>query len=60
VEGGKRDAYSISVGRTEGRRPLGRYRRGWEYNIIMDLQECGNEPSGFTQCREFLDWLRKC
>jgi hypothetical protein len=27
------------VGRPEGRRPLGRPRRRWEDNIIMDLQE---------------------
>jgi hypothetical protein len=27
------------VGRPEGRRPLGRPRRRWEYNIKMDLQE---------------------
>ena len=22
--------------------------------------ECGNEPSGFIKCGEFLDWLRTC
>jgi hypothetical protein len=27
--------------RHEGRRPLGRPRRRWEYNIKMDLQEVG-------------------
>jgi hypothetical protein len=29
--------------RSEGKRPLGRYRRRWENNIKMDLQEvaCG-------------------
>jgi hypothetical protein len=50
----------ILVGRPERRRSLGRYRCGWEYDIKMDLQECGNEPSGSIQCRKFLDWLRKC
>jgi hypothetical protein len=34
-----RGAYSILVGRPEGRRPLGRPRRRWEDNIKMDLQE---------------------
>jgi hypothetical protein len=34
-------AYSILVGRTEGRRPLGRPRRRWEDNIKMDLREIG-------------------
>jgi len=27
--------------RPEGKRPLGRPRRGWEDNIKMDLQEIG-------------------
>jgi hypothetical protein len=34
-----RGAYRIWVGRPEGRRPLGRPRRRWDYNIKMDLQE---------------------
>jgi hypothetical protein len=31
------------VGKPEGKRPFGRPRRRWEYNIKMDLQkvECG-------------------
>jgi hypothetical protein len=33
-----RNAYRILVGKLEGRRPLGRPRRGWEDNIKMDLQ----------------------
>jgi hypothetical protein len=36
-----RGAYNILVGRPEGRRPLGRTRRRWEYNISMDLREIG-------------------
>jgi hypothetical protein len=36
-----RSAYRILVGRSEGRRPLGRPRRIWEDNIKMDLQEVG-------------------
>jgi hypothetical protein len=36
-----RGAYNISVGRPEGRRPLGRPRRRWEDNIKMDLTEMG-------------------
>jgi hypothetical protein len=39
--GEKRGAYRILVGRPEGRRPLGRHRRRWEYNIKMDLEEVG-------------------
>jgi hypothetical protein len=34
-------AYYILVGKREGRRPLGRRRRGWEDNIKMDLREVG-------------------
>jgi hypothetical protein len=34
-----RGAYSILVGRPEGRRPLGRPRRRWEDKIKMDLRE---------------------
>jgi hypothetical protein len=37
--GEKRGAYSILVGRPEGRRPLGRPWRRWEDNIKMDLEE---------------------
>jgi hypothetical protein len=29
------------VGKSEGKRPLGRPRRRWENNIKMDLQEGG-------------------
>jgi hypothetical protein len=36
-----RGAYSILVGKPEGRRPLGRPRRRWEDNIKMDLREIG-------------------
>jgi hypothetical protein len=34
-----RGAYNILVGKPEGRRPLGRPRRGWEDDIKMDLRE---------------------
>jgi hypothetical protein len=36
-----RNAYSILVGKPEGRRPLGRPRRRWEDNIGMDLRNIG-------------------
>jgi 3-oxoacyl-ACP reductase-like protein len=29
------------VGKTEGKKPLGRHRSRWEDNIRMDLQEVG-------------------
>jgi len=36
--GDRRGAYRSLVGRPEGRRPLGRHRRRWEYNIKVNLQ----------------------
>jgi hypothetical protein len=35
--GTKKDAYSILVGKPEGKRPLGRPSRRWDHNIKMDL-----------------------
>jgi hypothetical protein len=40
-KGEKRNAYRLLVGKPEGRRPLGRPRRGWLDNIRMDLVEVG-------------------
>jgi hypothetical protein len=37
--GEKRGAYTVLVGKSEGRRPLGRPRRRWEDNIKTDLTE---------------------
>ena len=39
-----RHAYRVLVGKPGGRRPLGRPRRRWEDNIIMDLREVGCDP----------------
>jgi hypothetical protein len=36
-----RGVYRILVGRSEGKRSLGRPRRRWEDNIKMDLRETG-------------------
>jgi len=33
--------YRVLVGKTEGKRPLGRPRRRWEDNIKFDLEEIG-------------------
>jgi hypothetical protein len=37
--GEERGVYRVLVGKPEGKRPLGRPRRRWEYNIRVDLQE---------------------
>jgi hypothetical protein len=39
--GAKRNAYRKLVGKPEGKRPLGKPRRGWADNIKMDLRETG-------------------
>jgi hypothetical protein len=36
--GEKRNAYSILVGKPEGKRPLGRPRRRWVDNIKVDIR----------------------
>jgi hypothetical protein len=33
--------YRVFVGKPEGKRPMGRPRRRWGYNIKTDLQEVG-------------------
>jgi hypothetical protein len=35
----KRNASRILVGKPEGKRPLGRQKHRWVYNIKMDLRE---------------------
>jgi len=51
--GKTRGVYRVLVGKTEGKRQLGRPRHKWEDNIKMDLQEvkCGGMDSGSI-------WLR--
>ena len=46
VEG--RGVHKVSVGKPDGKRPLGRPSRRWEDNIKMDLQEVG---------RGYGDWM---
>jgi len=39
--GERRCVYWVSVGKPEGKRPLGRSRHRWEDDCKMDLQEVG-------------------
>ena len=39
--GERRDLYRVLVGKSEGKRPLGRPRIRWEDNIKIDLLEVG-------------------
>jgi hypothetical protein len=43
MNGAKRNAYRILVGKPEGKRPLGRPRRRCMDNIKMDLREIGRD-----------------
>jgi hypothetical protein len=38
---GKSNAYTLLVGKPEGKRPLGRPRRKWMNNVRIDLREVG-------------------
>ena len=39
--GDRRGVYRVLVGKPEGKRPLGRHRRRWDYDIKLDFQEVG-------------------
>jgi hypothetical protein len=39
--GEKGFVYRLLVGKPEGKRPLGRHRRRWQDNIMMDFQGVG-------------------
>ena len=50
-----RDVHKVLVGKTEGKRPLGRPRRRWEDNIKLDLEEVGRgcgDRMGLAQDRD--------
>jgi len=49
-----RGMYRVLVGIPEGKRPLGRPRNRWKYNIKMDLQERLPED---RIPRFFIDWI---
>ena len=44
--GEDRGVHRVLVGKSEGRRPLGRQRHRWEDKIKMDLQEVGGVSWG--------------
>ena len=50
--------YRVLVGKPEGKRPLGRPRRGWEDNIKMDLQEDGCGGMGWIDLAQDRDRWR--
>ena len=44
-----RGVHRFLVGKPEGKRPLGRPRRKWEDNIVMDLQEVGGSGGDWME-----------
>jgi hypothetical protein len=50
--------YRILVGQPEGKRPLGRPRRRWVYNIKMDLREIGWEGMDWIELAQDRDHWR--
>jgi hypothetical protein len=56
--GEDRDVHRVLVGKPEGKRPLGRPRRGWEDNIKMDLQEVGGGREDWMELARDMDRWR--
>jgi hypothetical protein len=56
--GAKRNAYRILVGKSDGKRPLGRPRRRWVDNIKMDLREIGWDGMDWIDLAQDRDQLR--
>ena len=50
--------YRVLMGKTEGKRPLGRPRRRWEVNIKMGLQEVGGGCEDWMELVQDRDRLR--
>ena len=53
-----RNAYRVSVGKPEGKKPLERPRRRWEDNIKMDLREVDCVPGDWIAPAEDRDQWR--
>ena len=49
----------VSMGKPEGKRPLGRPRRRWEDNIKMDLKEVGCVGMDYIKLVQDRDRWRK-
>jgi hypothetical protein len=44
-----RGVYRVLVGRPEGQKPLGRFKRRWENNIKLDLREIEIDGANWVQ-----------
>ena len=56
--GEERAVHRVLVGEPEGKRPLGRPRRGWEDNIKMDLKEVGESCGDWMELAQDRDRWR--
>jgi transcription termination factor 2 len=56
----RRCVYKVLVGRPEGKRPVGRPRRGWEDSIKMDLREIGIDGANWIQLAQDRVQWRAC
>jgi hypothetical protein len=54
----KRNAYRILVGKSEGKRPLGRPRCRWVDYINMDLREIGCDEVDLMDMAQYRDQWR--
>ena len=57
--GEKRGVYMVLAGKPEGKRPLGRPRRRWEFNIKIVLQELGCEVMDWIELAQDMDRWRE-
>jgi hypothetical protein len=52
-----RGIYRVLVGRSKGKRPLGRHRRTWKDNIKMNLREIGLDGANWIRLsRDRVQW----
>jgi hypothetical protein len=54
-DGAGRGVYRVLLGKPEGKRPLGRPRRRWKDNIMMDLQEAGCDGMNWIELAQEID-----
>jgi hypothetical protein len=56
--GEERNVYRVLMGKPEGKRPLERPRRRWEFGIRMDLRDIGWGSVGWIQLAQDRDRWR--
>jgi hypothetical protein len=54
----ERGVHRVLVGKPEGKKPLGRPRRRWEDNVMMDSQEVGGGRGDWMELAQDRDRWR--